>query len=426
MEDRQVSEVLEKLDLSQTVSQLRADYLMRRMVELTKEDRKAAMTGFAQYNIETDIARTIDTIFAFVQYTNLKLGFPSLQNAEPLTGRMFVRSSQDSMVCAHANAVTNVTSLFHARGRPTIKVFARRRVDQGLIAELFNLKIDLYEQAAQITEIGAGVTIWPRTWEILKSLGLANDLSVLLKEPRQMFKTEGLLSSCRPSDCASTTNSDFCQIHLSHRLERCEESVNSVKLIFENGLNTSCDVAIGADGIKALVNAVMYNGKSKHIVVYPINGGRLINIAAFISHPEDEGKTFKILLVGQFKIFSILSYALFPLKRRRRRAGNRGYLFDNLMQPNDPECLLRLIKVYDSIRRPFANHLQKNSRKQGYYNELNMPEFDDIQFEGQKLETQQIIALGSALRESWDSWWQDCALADLKQVIQILQAQTKI
>lgn len=48
MNDREVSETLEKLDLSQTVSQLKADYLMRRMVELTKEDRKAAMNGFAR------------------------------------------------------------------------------------------------------------------------------------------------------------------------------------------------------------------------------------------------------------------------------------------------------------------------------------------------------------------------------------------
>ncbi|KAJ3793935.1 salicylate hydroxylase [Lentinula aff. detonsa] len=401
-----------------------------------------------------------------------------------------------------------------------------------------NIKIDLYEQAAQITEIGAGVTVWPRTWEILKSLGLANELSVLLKEPpsnvqkvafemrlsdrkegftfRKIYTRDGGFCFHRADLQTALLRQipDFCQIHLSHRLERCEESVNSVKLIFENGLHTSCDMAIGADGIKsvvrkyvsnseelvftgsrafrglvprerierlypnhrALVNAVMYNGKSKHIVVYPINGGRLINIVAFISHPEDEGKVLSDLNVRRATTGEILRafsewepeaiqllstiqnpscwpiQDLRPLKTYTSRrilllgdaahamtphlgagAGQAiedgfvlGYLFDNLMQPSDPECLLRLIKVYDSIRRPFANHLQKSSRKQGYYNELNMPEFDDIQCEGQKLDTQQIIALGSALRESWDSWWQDCALADLKQVLQILQAQTKI
>jgi hypothetical protein len=48
MEDRQVAETLEKLDLSQTVSQLKGDYLIRRMIELTKEDRKAALSGLTR------------------------------------------------------------------------------------------------------------------------------------------------------------------------------------------------------------------------------------------------------------------------------------------------------------------------------------------------------------------------------------------
>ncbi|TFK39984.1 acetyl CoA carboxylase [Crucibulum laeve] len=43
---REVSAALEKLDLAQTVSQLKADHLTRRLIELTKEDRKAALDGF--------------------------------------------------------------------------------------------------------------------------------------------------------------------------------------------------------------------------------------------------------------------------------------------------------------------------------------------------------------------------------------------
>lgn len=37
---------LEKLDLTATVAQLKAEYLSRCMVELTKDDRKAALDGF--------------------------------------------------------------------------------------------------------------------------------------------------------------------------------------------------------------------------------------------------------------------------------------------------------------------------------------------------------------------------------------------
>lgn len=43
---RQMSESIEKLDLLPTLAQLKADHLLRQMIQLTKEDRKAAMDGF--------------------------------------------------------------------------------------------------------------------------------------------------------------------------------------------------------------------------------------------------------------------------------------------------------------------------------------------------------------------------------------------
>lgn len=54
-----------------------------------------------------------------------------------------------------------------------------------------------------------------------------------------------------------------------------------------------------------------------------------------------------------------------------------------------------------------------------------MPEFEDVHDEGHELDSQQIIALGSALRENW-SWWEDCADKDLEQALQILQVQGKL
>ena len=45
-EYRQMADAIEKLDLSPTLAQLNADYLLRQMIELTKDDRKAAMDGF--------------------------------------------------------------------------------------------------------------------------------------------------------------------------------------------------------------------------------------------------------------------------------------------------------------------------------------------------------------------------------------------
>ncbi|CAK5267587.1 unnamed protein product, partial [Mycena citricolor] len=46
---RAVCEQLEKLDLAQTVAQLRSEHLMRNLLDLTKDDRKAAMDGLLRF-----------------------------------------------------------------------------------------------------------------------------------------------------------------------------------------------------------------------------------------------------------------------------------------------------------------------------------------------------------------------------------------
>lgn len=46
---RQVAEAIEQLDLSPTLAQLKSDHLVHQMIQLTKEDRKAALDGFARF-----------------------------------------------------------------------------------------------------------------------------------------------------------------------------------------------------------------------------------------------------------------------------------------------------------------------------------------------------------------------------------------
>ena len=40
-----------------------------------------------------------------------------------------------------------------------------------------DIQVDVYEAAGQFKEIGAGVMIWARTWEILSLLGMADDFA---------------------------------------------------------------------------------------------------------------------------------------------------------------------------------------------------------------------------------------------------------
>jgi len=50
----------------------------------------------------------------------------------------------------------------------------------GFLAKQRNLQIDIYEAASNIWEIGAGINVWPRTWNVFKALGLEENLLRLL------------------------------------------------------------------------------------------------------------------------------------------------------------------------------------------------------------------------------------------------------
>ena len=39
-----------------------------------------------------------------------------------------------------------------------------------------DVEINIYESTPELTEVGAGVGVWPRVWEILRYLGLEDSL----------------------------------------------------------------------------------------------------------------------------------------------------------------------------------------------------------------------------------------------------------
>jgi len=220
--------------------------------------------------------------------------------------------------------------------------------------------IDIFEAAPEFSEVGAGINIWPRTWEIFKSIGLDKSLANLLPhypehspelvfEVRKSDQKEGIavrdlimngggLRFHRAElqrallDHVSTS----AHIHLSKRLKSYTEGTD-IDLVFEDGFTTSCDLLIGADGIKSTVRRlfltkqgttedlgsinpiwtgsvayrglvpvgdlerqfpghratmvpVMYCGKNKHLIVYPVSHGKYINVVAVHnSEPDLEG-----------------------------------------------------------------------------------------------------------------------------------------
>ena len=46
-----------------------------------------------------------------------------------------------------------------------------------------DVTFNVYEAAHQLGEIGAGIGVWPRVWEILRQLGLEEDMTQIMGTP---------------------------------------------------------------------------------------------------------------------------------------------------------------------------------------------------------------------------------------------------
>lgn len=51
------------------------------------------------------------------------------------------------------------------------------------LSRFSDIKVDVYEAAAQFKEIGAGVMIWAKTWRILQLLDLDSEASKIAHAP---------------------------------------------------------------------------------------------------------------------------------------------------------------------------------------------------------------------------------------------------
>ncbi|KAI0332657.1 salicylate hydroxylase [Cubamyces sp. BRFM 1775] len=241
-----------------------------------------------------------------------------------------------------------------------------------------DVHVDVYEAAAEFTEVGAGIGVWPRTWKILCSLGLADDLCKIAivpptDEPKVAFhfrkgdQAQGIdfHTLVTPGGMLAFHRADFHAVLLRHLSPRCRtftrkrlvsyhqnasSSHNSLSLRFHDGSTATCDLLIGADGVKSaarrilveelaavarakgrgdiarqcldagppkwsgtlayrtiipsdklrhllpnhrvLENPMVYFGKNTQLTVYPIARGKLINFAAMRARYDREYTTF--------------------------------------------------------------------------------------------------------------------------------------
>ncbi|KAF8992598.1 hypothetical protein BDQ17DRAFT_1312808 [Cyathus striatus] len=164
------------------------------------------------------------------------------------------------------------------------------------------LKVDVYEQAHEVKEIGAGILAWPRTWNVLQSIGVAEALEKHL--PKKPDNERRLVWKIIKSDQPQGTDiyefyingapSHFhraalqktlldslptsIQVHLGHHLVSYDETDQDVTLNFENKEPIVCNLLVAADGIKSGIRGEFLNKRfpDQQESIHPIWGGAVI------------------------------------------------------------------------------------------------------------------------------------------------------
>jgi 2-polyprenyl-6-methoxyphenol hydroxylase-like FAD-dependent oxidoreductase len=135
----------------------------------------------------------------------------------------------------------------------------------------------VYEKAAQLCEVGAGMMLWPNATRVLREMGLLE--SVLVRSgPNTHFLVR---VSCGkilmnialgqfdvPAVC--TRRTDLLSVllaalppecvRLGCELQDLEQSEGKVRLYFKGGLVKEHDAVIGADGIRSRVRSKLFGG----------------------------------------------------------------------------------------------------------------------------------------------------------------------
>ena len=136
---------------------------------------------------------------------------------------------------------------------------------------------DVYEQSAELTEIGAAVALSANATRELQRLDLLDDVGSASTEPTELIHRDGRTGariSSHPvrlgghylaryaapyfgihrADLQKALSKRLVgEIRLGHRLVSLAESVSSVRMTFANGAERDAQVVIGADGVRSSV-----------------------------------------------------------------------------------------------------------------------------------------------------------------------------
>ena len=208
----------------------------------------------------------------------------------------------------------------------------------GLALRSVGAEVRVYEQSAEIGEVGAGVGLFPNSMRILQRLGVADSVTrrAALINQWWMFTPDGSVLSHQvagrdgPSSSLGMYRPDLVAalsaglpdgvLHTGHRCVSFKQDDRCAVVTFDNGVIVEADVVIAADGIHSTLQryvaephppvfsgVVAYRGvmpaarvpnwswpqalanwvgQGRHFLVFPVRAGTLLNYVGFVQADE--------------------------------------------------------------------------------------------------------------------------------------------
>ena len=196
------------------------------------------------------------------------------------------------------------------------------------------IDVQVHEQAQQLTEVGAGVSLAPNGLRMLERLGVGEQVgrvgaryaSAQLRlpdgrevphEPYQ-FSLPGQNTGIHRADLLALLAGQLPPgtVRTGHRCTGFRQDEGSATAVFADGSTATADVVIGADGIHSVLQGFvvapaepvfsgvvayrglvprlaeypagtirMWMGEGRHFLVFPVRAGQLLNYVGFVPSP---------------------------------------------------------------------------------------------------------------------------------------------
>ncbi|MFJ7123244.1 FAD-dependent oxidoreductase [Streptomyces albogriseolus] len=146
---------------------------------------------------------------------------------------------------------------------------------------LLGARVDVYEQASRIREVGAGIGLRPATMNRFREWGVFDAIAEVTS-PSDYFEIltatgDPIMKEAWPAAGEQIHThlihrGDFIDalmgvlpegmVHLGHKLETIEDRGDSAALTFANGATAEADLVVGADGIRSVVRHQLFSQKA--------------------------------------------------------------------------------------------------------------------------------------------------------------------